>query len=70
MFIQLSKRIVFFRLSVNLLFSRFLRPVLIVLLDAQGKLTRFADADRIKRWMEATATKTQSMTSSIITHPI
>jgi len=28
------------------------RPVLIVLLDAQGKLTRFADADRIKRWME------------------
>ena len=30
------------------------RPVLIVLLDAQGKLTRFADADRIKRWMEGT----------------
>jgi serine-type D-Ala-D-Ala endopeptidase (penicillin-binding protein 7) len=28
------------------------RPVLIVLLDAQGKLTRFADANRIKRWME------------------
>jgi serine-type D-Ala-D-Ala endopeptidase (penicillin-binding protein 7) len=28
------------------------RPVLIVLLDAQGKQTRFADADRIKRWME------------------
>jgi D-alanyl-D-alanine endopeptidase (penicillin-binding protein 7) len=28
------------------------RPVLIVLLDAHGKLTRFADADRIKRWME------------------
>ena len=28
------------------------RPVLIVLLDAQGKLTRFADANRIKQWME------------------
>ena len=28
------------------------RPVLIVLLDAHGKLTRFADANRIKRWME------------------
>jgi D-alanyl-D-alanine endopeptidase (penicillin-binding protein 7) len=29
------------------------RPILIVLLDAQGKLTRFADANRIKNWMEA-----------------
>ena len=29
------------------------RPLLIVLLDAHGKLTRFADADRIKRWMES-----------------
>ncbi|MCX5827815.1 MAG: D-alanyl-D-alanine endopeptidase [Deltaproteobacteria bacterium] len=28
------------------------RPVLIVLLDAQGKQTRFADANRIKQWME------------------
>lgn len=28
------------------------RPVLIVLLDAQGKLTRFGDAIRIKQWME------------------
>jgi D-alanyl-D-alanine endopeptidase (penicillin-binding protein 7) len=28
------------------------RPVLIVLLDAQGKLTRFGDANRIKQWME------------------
>ncbi|MDD5168677.1 MAG: D-alanyl-D-alanine endopeptidase [Syntrophales bacterium] len=28
------------------------RPVLIVLLDAQGKMTRFADANRIKQWME------------------
>ena len=28
------------------------RPVLIVLLDAQGKLTRFADANRIKQWLE------------------
>ena len=28
------------------------RPVLIVLLDAQGKHSRFADADRIRQWME------------------
>jgi serine-type D-Ala-D-Ala endopeptidase (penicillin-binding protein 7) len=29
------------------------RPVLIVLLDAQGKLTRYGDANRIKKWMES-----------------
>ena len=29
------------------------RPVLIVLLDSQGKLTRTADANRIKQWMES-----------------
>lgn len=28
------------------------RPLLIVLLDAQGRLTRFGDANRIKKWME------------------
>ncbi|MDQ5986751.1 MAG: hypothetical protein CSYNP_02484 [Syntrophus sp. SKADARSKE-3] len=28
------------------------RPVVIVLLDAQGKMTRFADANRIRQWME------------------
>jgi len=28
------------------------RPLLIVLLDAQGKLTRFADANRIRQWIE------------------
>ncbi len=28
------------------------RSLLIVLLDAQGKLTRFADANRIKQWIE------------------
>jgi serine-type D-Ala-D-Ala endopeptidase (penicillin-binding protein 7) len=28
------------------------RPVLIVILDAQGTLTRYADANRIKQWME------------------
>jgi D-alanyl-D-alanine endopeptidase (penicillin-binding protein 7) len=28
------------------------RPVVIVLLDAQGKMTRFADANRIKQWIE------------------
>jgi len=30
------------------------RPVLIVLLDSQGKLTRFGDANRIRQWMENT----------------
>ena len=29
------------------------RPVLIVLLDAQGKLTRYGDANRIKHWIES-----------------
>lgn len=29
------------------------RPVLIVLLDSQGKFTRIGDANRIKRWLEA-----------------
>jgi D-alanyl-D-alanine endopeptidase (penicillin-binding protein 7) len=28
------------------------RPVLIVLLDSQGKLTRYGDANRIKQWLE------------------
>lgn len=30
-----------------------LRPVIIVLLDSWGKLTRVGDANRIKRWMES-----------------
>lgn len=29
------------------------RPLLIVLLDAQGKLTRYGDANRIKQWIES-----------------
>jgi len=31
------------------------RPVLIILLDAQGTMTRFGDANRIKQWMERPA---------------
>jgi D-alanyl-D-alanine endopeptidase (penicillin-binding protein 7) len=31
------------------------RSVVIVLLDSVGKLTRVADAKRVKSWMEATA---------------
>jgi D-alanyl-D-alanine endopeptidase (penicillin-binding protein 7) len=31
------------------------QPVLIVLLDAQGKLTRYGDANRIRQWMEVSA---------------
>ena len=30
------------------------RPVLLVLLDAQGKLTHIGDANRIKKWLERT----------------
>jgi D-alanyl-D-alanine endopeptidase (penicillin-binding protein 7) len=30
------------------------KPVVIVLLDSAGKLTRIGDANRIKRWMEST----------------
>ncbi|MCX5847324.1 MAG: hypothetical protein NTW12_13360 [Deltaproteobacteria bacterium] len=32
------------------------RPVLIVLLDSQGKLSRYGDANRIKQWMEKPST--------------
>jgi D-alanyl-D-alanine endopeptidase (penicillin-binding protein 7) len=32
------------------------RPVLIVLLDSQGKLTRVGDANRIKQWLEGPST--------------
>ena len=33
------------------------RPVVIVLLDSQGKHTRVGDANRVKKWMESTATR-------------
>jgi len=29
------------------------RPLLVVLLDSQGKLTRVGDATRIRKWLEA-----------------
>jgi serine-type D-Ala-D-Ala endopeptidase (penicillin-binding protein 7) len=38
------------------------RPVLIVLLNSFGKLTRVADARRIRRWMEASAHQEQLAT--------
>jgi D-alanyl-D-alanine endopeptidase (penicillin-binding protein 7) len=31
------------------------KPVLIVLLDSAGSLTRIGDANRIKRWIESAA---------------
>jgi len=48
------------------------RPVLIVLLDGHGKLTRFADADRIKRWMERPPPprQKQRLTKTTTTRPI
>lgn len=38
------------------------KPVVIVLLDSQGKLTRVGDANRVKRWMEATQASTTRRT--------
>lgn len=35
------------------------RPLLIVLLDSQGKLTRYSDANRIKQWMEGSKSSRQ-----------
>ena len=36
------------------------RAVIIVLLDSAGKYTRIADANRIKKWMEARAGQSNS----------
>jgi D-alanyl-D-alanine endopeptidase (penicillin-binding protein 7) len=33
------------------------RPVVIVLLDSQGKHTRVGDANRVKKWMEGAAAR-------------
>jgi D-alanyl-D-alanine endopeptidase (penicillin-binding protein 7) len=41
------------------------RPVVIVLLDSAGKLTRVGDANRIKRWME-----NNPITRKLSTHAI
>jgi D-alanyl-D-alanine endopeptidase (penicillin-binding protein 7) len=38
------------------------KPVIIVLLDSAGKLTRIGDANRIKRWIENTSTTRKLMT--------
>ncbi|MDA0191757.1 MAG: peptidase, partial [Proteobacteria bacterium] len=38
------------------------RPVVIVLLDSAGKLTRIGDANRIKRWMESAASGRRPLT--------
>jgi D-alanyl-D-alanine endopeptidase (penicillin-binding protein 7) len=35
------------------------KPVIIVLLDSWGKMTRIGDANRIKRWVESAGLKTQ-----------
>lgn len=35
------------------------RPLLIILLDAQGKLARFGDANRIKQWIEGPARRSR-----------
>ncbi len=33
------------------------QPVIIVLMDSDGRYTRTADAVRVKKWMEAAATQ-------------
>lgn len=38
------------------------KPVVIVLLDSAGKLTRIGDANRIKRWMESTMASRRTVT--------
>ncbi len=41
------------------------RPLLIVLLDSQGKLTRFADANRIRYWLEKGTREGKTVKSQI-----
>jgi len=41
-------------------------PIVIVLLDSWGKLTRIADANRIKKWLERNPGK---LTTSTALHP-
>ncbi len=36
------------------------RPLLIVLLDSQGRLTRVGDANRIKKWLEGSSSSTRT----------
>lgn len=43
------------------------RPVLIVLLDSQGKMTRIGDANRIKRWLEAQSPSQRTQQTTTIT---
>ena len=38
------------------------KPVVIVLLDSNGKMTRVGDANRIKRWMESASLGTNRRT--------
>jgi len=41
------------------------KPVVIVLLDSAGKLTRVGDANRIKRWMESAHASTRSSVHAV-----
>ena len=41
------------------------RPVIIVLLDSWGKLSRIADANRIKSWVEAELKRTEARSRSL-----
>ena len=39
------------------------KPTILVLLDSWGKMTRIADAQRIKRWIESAALQQRPSTS-------
>jgi len=42
------------------------RSIVIVLLDSWGRLTRIADANRIRKWLERNPSK---LTTSTVLHP-
>ena len=42
------------------------QPMIIVLLDSNGKLTRIGDANRIRKWIEANPTPKETVTSQLM----
>ncbi len=42
------------------------QPMIIVLLDSNGKFTRIGDANRVRKWIEANSTPKETVTSQLI----
>lgn len=42
------------------------QPMIIVLLDSNGKFTRIGDANRVRKWIEANSTTKETVTSQLI----